>query len=274
MSKRILMFSEPLTKRLWLKNQSHHFEQITYVNGWMPLSKVNRYYPFFLHQQYQLHPDLSKQLIKYLDYVQLNQHYEDDKIKRLQTIKRDLVEQELLLEPLYNDYRCVQLENAFVPPMFSIDERRVIFEKESSSIPLYKAENQEEQIYFVFEKVVELLESGVDINHIKILNSTDDDDFQLKKLFFDAKIPFWIHKNRSITYYPAFQRLKECLLNEGVDAMKAMVVDLNQKQPDVALPVIQLLNRYPQSWIEEAMDVFLLEFEQLQIQPKRLSMAI
>lgn len=275
MQKKILIFSEPFAKNLWLKkqNENRHFENVSFKNGWLPLSKVKANYPFFVDKKYGIHPDLSKRFLPYFDYIELSQNYADPKINKLKEIKRVLMEESILKAGNFDQYKVVQLDNGFVPNGIEIDEKLRVINPVNQPIDVYKTANTEDQVYAVYERIVGLLEAGVDINQIKVINSTVDDDFQLSKLCDDARIPLWINKARPLKMYPIFQQLKASLLKEGVEAAKTLV-DRMDYPGYLKLPLIHLFNRYQDSLIESSLSVFISELEQVRIKTKRIKNAV
>jgi len=259
---------------LRLNQKDQVFNHASYRNGWVPLMKVKSHYPFFIYQNYGFHPDLSKRLIPFLDVIDLDKEYHDEKIKDLQAIKESLLKHHVIEDISLDNYRLVQVDHSFVPANIQVDASLITLQTDHSDIKVYQTIDQTQQVYAVFECVVDKLDKGIKPSHIKILESTEDDDYQLKKLFKDAGIPLSNHKARSIQSYPVYKTLKDTLLNEGFDAFKEQIIDLKDKHPQVINAIIDFLNTHQEARLSKNPQIFLALLDKLNIKPKVLTNAV
>lgn len=276
MRNKYLIFSEPFTKKHWLKKQTtnHVFQNVTFKNGWMPLTEVKNSYPFFIYQHFSLKPDLSKRFIPYFDYIDVEKLYHSTALIQLQTIKKALIKADMVKSFALDDYQIIQLDGSYIPRFIKINESKFSIDSINTMVDVYQTKDVTEQVYAVFEKIVSLLNQGVDIETIKIINTSPDDDYSLMKLCHDAGIPLNVTKPRSIRMYPVYQTIKSLIVNEGLAAVKAYIENLKKSQPKLANNLIHLFNKFQDQLIINHQEVFLTELEQLKIQPDKLKKAV
>lgn len=277
MNSTAIVFSESYAKTHWLLQLKKNKKLLayTYVNGLRPLTKVKHHYPFFLYEHFGMDSDLSRRIIPYLDYIDLKKSYDDIKIKYIQTIKQTLLDNQVIESRTFSDQDyIIQLDKSFVPPYLSIDEHVNAIEPLDSHIDLYEAADVTEQVYAVFEKVVQLIEHDVPINQIKIINANNEDRFQLAKLFVDAGIAYNINQPISIRQYPIYHQIKTTLMKEGIDAAKHLILDAKKDHAKIADKLIHFFNRFSDESIIKYMTLFIKEMDRLTIDRPRLKQAI
>ena len=277
MNRHTIVFSETYAKNHWLIDlrKNKQILPYTYQNGLMPLTQVKHNYPFFIYDQFEIHPDLAKRFIKYFDYINETDEYRDPKILFLQKVKNKLIENDLIKSISVNEHtQIIQLDHGFVPRYLKIDESRESIPLVNEDIDVYQSKNPQEQVYAVFEKITELLDKEVPIEQIKIVNTTNEDDYHLKKLLFDAHLPLNIRKAKSIRDYPIYKKIKKSLLTDGIDQTKTLIQSLKPRHPEVMNALIKVFNRYLNKTIQTHLSLFISECDQIQIQAKRIKKAI
>jgi ATP-dependent helicase/DNAse subunit B len=227
-------------------------------------STLDKIYPFFVKEHFLILPALSERMKKYFDYISIDKDYESDKIKLLKEIKIKLIKEQILREKLRSFSEVYSVNNHLIPSFIKQDQTDIkTVDPVKSNIEVSKCLNQTEQCFFAYEWVVNLLEKGVSLNKINILNSSNEDDLQLKKLFKDANIPYNIFKKTPIVEYPLIIELINVFKNESYDKT---IEYLNRlKQNDLTKKIYQLFNLYPSSLIETNKDVFIHELKKIKI---------
>ncbi|MFA7076169.1 MAG: PD-(D/E)XK nuclease family protein [Candidatus Izemoplasmatales bacterium] len=240
------------------------FLNLDFFESFNTYSKFNINYTFYLKEKFNIEPYLSDRLRKYFDYIDINKIYDLDKLNLLKNVKKQLVN-DLIMKEKKRDYHTLYSVNDSYVPEFLSGEIIDISTKNISNKPvcLYKAKNQKNQIYFVYEKIVELLEKGVSINKIKVLNSSENDDIGLIKLLKDANIPYNLSKRKSLTEYPLMIKLITTLRNDGYLACKKMLEEV--KINDITKKIFRVFNSFDSKLIIKNIDVFIHELKKLSI---------
>lgn len=145
----------------------------------------------------------------YLDNIRyINEDIKDNKMKKLINIK-DSIDNKLIKNKLFrkliknkniyiygydyiNKYQKYILDS--VNNLEFINKEYKVYDHE-----VYKFNNLEDEVIFVAEEICNLLDNGVDINHIFVSNTNLDYDFIIKKIFNMYNIPINI-KNTSTLY--------------------------------------------------------------------------
>ena len=244
--------------------------KLQFLDGLKLFNQVKNTYPFFIYQKFNIKADLAKRILKYLPFIDTNETYNDKKLIQLQTIKNALKKANIYHDINYKKYNnIVSLDKALVPKFISDYKELISFNKQSKPIRLIKSENQREQIYSIFEKVVYLLEEEIDINKIKIVNTNNEDNYQLKKLFIDSNIPLTINNQVKITKFPFYKDFKEKFKTESLADVKVYLLKNQSKHNEIVNKIINFFNRYKDSLVKENKTIFLYELEQLSIQPNK-----
>jgi hypothetical protein len=267
-----LVFAEPFFKKqdlLEYRNQKI-LNTNTYINGLRPLSKVKKSYPFFIYKKFNLQPDITYRILPYLDYISIKDVYDDEKLNLCKNIKLSLLDNQIYKAFDFSNYKQIYaLNGSFVPAFLTNVETIYKRNPLDKAIDLYETDNPQEQVYAVFERVVDILESGKNINQIKIVNANEDDYYQLSKLFLDAGISTYHNKQTSIKSHPLYKKVKDYFLSHSLIETKSYIEDLSKNHPSLAYPLIQCFNSYLDKDIENFKDVFIYEMDRLSLKEKR-----
>ncbi|MFW5793959.1 MAG: PD-(D/E)XK nuclease family protein [Bacillota bacterium] len=272
-----LVFSQQQAKdNLLLElKEKNQIIKLHFSNGLNLFNQVKNNYPFFIYQKFKIKADLAKRILKYLPFIDVNKTYNDKKLNQLKTIKAELIKVDIYQDINYNNYpQIISLDKGIVPKFIKEYDEISAFKPQYNSIPLIKSENQIEQVYSVYEKVVELLETGIDINKIKIVNTLNEDNYQLQKLFFDSKIPFVINKPINLTKYPLYKIFKAKFNKESLTEVKAFLKNNQDKHPEVVNKIINFFNRYKDSQINANKAIFIYQLEQVSLTPEKYLNAV
>lgn len=267
-----LVFAEPFFKKqdlLEYRNQKI-LNTNTYINGLKPLSKVKKSYPFFIYKKFNLQPDITYRILPYLDYINIKDVYDDEKLNLCKNIKLSLLDNQIYKAFDFSNYKQLYaLNGSFVPAFLTKVETIYKRNPLDKTIDLHETDNPQEQVYAVFERVVDILESGKNINQIKIVNANEDDYYQLSKLFLDAGISTYHNKQTSIKSHPLYKKVKDYFLSHSLIETKSYIEDLSKNHPSLVYPLIQCFNTYLDKDIESFKDVFIYEMDRLSLKEKR-----
>ena len=167
---------------------------------------------YYLMNKYKLKYEVVLIYLKNLYYVE-NKNYNNDKLNKLVEIKKELDEHNLLkYKPLflnklksmnivfYNFYDLDKFYLNLIENLKKITNVEVINEENDSHYEnkIYEFKNAEEEVEFVATKICELVLSGVNINNIVLLNSSDIYTNHIKRIFKYFSIPINIKDNNSL----------------------------------------------------------------------------
>lgn len=200
-------------------------------------------------------PSVAKVYIDNLYYVE-DKKYNNKKLDGLVALKKYLDEKNLLI---YDTYFTKYIHNKnFVVYNFSyltkFQSKMLDKLKEWASVSFYKEEKKsyhpivyhastlEEEVEFVVNKIGDLLQDGVDIHKIKLVNVDSDYDYTLSRLFRFYHIPI----NQNITTNLLSTVVgREFIMNYQSDISKTIAI-LKEKygNSDVINKIISICNNY------------------------------
>lgn len=167
---------------------------------------------YYLMNKYKLKYEVVLIYLKNLYYVE-NKNYNNDKLNKLVEIKKELDEHNLLkYKPLflnklksmnivfYNFYDLDKFYLNLIDNLKKITSVEVINEENNCYYEhkIYEFKKAEEEVEFVATKICELVLSGVNINNIVLLNSSDIYTNHIKRIFKYFSIPINIKDNNSL----------------------------------------------------------------------------
>ena len=208
---------------------------------------------YYICNKYNVVSEIAKMYLNNLYYVK---DVDSEKIKLLNELKSDLLNQGLLRENklfrsflkrsnivLYNlKYVDKFYENIFneLPNV-----ERINYEHTTSIKKLYKANNLEEEIFFVASEICKLVKSGVSINNIKLANVSNDYYFIINKTFKLFNIPINLNSLSTCEGTIIVKRFKECFssdLESTINEVNKLVKNNNDKK--LVKQIINILNTY------------------------------
>ncbi len=256
----------------YLSNNSM-FLNLKFFNPYQPLAIFSKDYNFYMMKHFSVSPNLSDRIKRYFDYIMIEEVYDNPRIEKLKQFKAALIRDDILTETKINTSYVYSINEMFVPKFIDKPVKNYNIERNfTNQILLVKAKDIEEQIRFTYEKVIELIESGVNLENIHILNSTSEEDLQFKKIFNDARINYNINKSISISTYQITLKLIKILRESGyhsaLDYLKL------QEPSDILNKLIRLFNSYDSSLIQDDLDTFIYELNKVKFSSSGFSEAI
>ncbi len=243
--------------------------------------EIGKEYYFYLKENYRFSLDLSQKISRYFDYININENYKSNKLNNLKKIKIDLIENTIIKSfdfTKYHNKTIYSLNGMPVSPLFEPLKVKTLAAHQDSNtkVTLYKAKNLVESIYSVYENIVKLLESGIDIAKINILNSTSEDDYYLNKLFSDSNLPVAINKPYRINQHPKVIGLMRELQNKGYIASKIYLNKMIEDESicDICKVVINVYNKYLDQAFEQNPDILYQLIDKATIKPKKYTNCI
>ena len=159
---------------------------------------------YYLMNKYNYNIDVCKVYLNNLYVIDINKEYNSSKLRFLKDLKKELIDNNLLI--FNNGFKeYLKDKEIIVKNYYDLD----LYEEEAlnykndiipSSInnSIYEFNTMEEEVSFVCDKIIELLNIGVDINKISLCNVSSDYYYTLKRLFSYYNIPINIPFKNSI----------------------------------------------------------------------------
>ncbi len=210
----------------------------------------------YLMDKYHYKYEVSKILIENMYYVD-NKEYKSDKLNHLVNLKQELLNQNLLKEnPLFSLF--ISNKNIIIYGYDYIDSfyQKILNNfKKVKVIPLdkipdcelvsYQASDIYEEVNFVFSKIAKLIDSGIDINKIKITNVDDSYSHILKVISNFYNIPLSLPSKTSFLATTLGKRFIT-YLNNGTNLSSVIekYQEENEIDPRLMQRIISTCNRF------------------------------
>ena len=159
---------------------------------------------YYLLNKYKLNLDVAKVYLKNLYVIDINKEYSSSKLKFLQSIKKELLENKLL-EENNNFKNYISTKNILVKSYYNLDKYEEEMLNTKLEIPnsiltskVVECNTLEEEVNHVCLKILDLLNEGIDINKIYLANISNDYFYTINKLFKYYNIPINLDMNNSI----------------------------------------------------------------------------
>ncbi len=221
------------------------------------IGHINKKFYFFMKEKYNISYDLSKEIKNYLPFISIKKEYSFKRLNDLKNIKKTLLEENIYNDIVLNKYSKIYTVNKMCVPSFI--KREVsdlnLTDYSKKPIKLNICDNQKEQSYSVYETVIELLEKGINIEDIIILNASERDELTIQKLFRDSSIPYISDQKTEIIKFPKISPLFDILENEGLKPGLDYIN--NELSPIIRDKLLNIYNQYLDKDITKNMDVFI-----------------
>ena len=207
---------------------------------------------YYIMKNYNIGYYSSLEYIKSLYFIK---DIDNEKIKFLLKLKQELIDNKLL------KYKKINYKNIIIYGYDYIDSfYKKEFEKYNVKYINYDYKNNEikdvyllnniyDEVLFVSEKIIDLINKGIDINKIKLLNLNDEYRKEIRKIFSLNNIPF---TNVEISLYE-IDIIKKYLEN--------MDLNIFSNKDEIYEELIKVLNKY--MWANNLKDVKELIIEDL-----------
>ena len=180
----------------------------------------------------------------------------NEKGKFLTALKQDLLTQKLLLPNtllknffkkseiiLENIHPTKQIQNLLKEfPNISFCQNKT---DEKFTPIVYECENIEEEITLIGEKIITLLQKGIDINHIFLKNITDEYLNPLKRIFKLLNIPLYLKSRTTLLQIPLVANFLSIYINDEQEAHSYLEKMNEEKEnQEIITEVINIINKY------------------------------
>ncbi|MBQ1341679.1 MAG: PD-(D/E)XK nuclease family protein [Erysipelotrichaceae bacterium] len=158
----------------------------------------------YLHQKYNYKVQVAKMILSSL-YPLKDEHYGKPELDKWVDIKNDLKREGLLkYNPLFHNFLKTIKTVVYGYGKLSEFDRSIIngvvipFEMKSVPNEVYEFSNMEEEMEYLYNSIADLLNQGVDINDIVIMNMTEENEPFIKRFEHYYNIPIDYRKGDSI----------------------------------------------------------------------------
>ena len=211
----------------------------------------------YLMNKYAFNYETSKKFIDNLYFVE-EREYEADKLNFLVKLKRELIDNKLLtinslllknnkdIPMIVFGYDYIDKFNMKILSNFNYK----IIDKEinNKNINVYKFKNMEDEILFVINEIIKLLNNNININKIYLLNLDANYNIEIKRLFSMFNIPVDIDISSSILTTLNGKEIFDYFLttksfDDTLNYIKALNIDSKYKEK-IYNTYLNIFNKY------------------------------
>lgn len=162
----------------------------------------------YLISKYNYHIDVSKVILNNLYDISIDREYKSEKLKSLQSLKKDLLAKNLLKEDLLFK-NSLSKKKIFVINYYNLEKyleetlkkenaNFINNQKKEITCPIIHCKTLEDEISFVIQEIIELTKKKVSLNNIYLANVKESDKYTIRKLFKYFNIPINLEIKTSI----------------------------------------------------------------------------
>lgn len=161
----------------------------------------------YLMNKYDIKEEVAITYLENLKYID-EDNYDNEAIKKLIEIKKELEENNLLIKDEYIDmfldnkdiyvYGYDYISKFNKKYLDKINAKIIEKEYKDYKHDIYEFNYIDDEIEYVANKIIDLINDGIDINNIKICNINDDYIIPIKRIFNLYNIPIDIDNDNSI----------------------------------------------------------------------------
>ena len=212
---------------------------------------------YYLMNKYNIKYEVSKIYLDNLKYIE-DKKYNNEKLDKLVDIKKELIDNNLIIfdENINNlisnkeiiIYGYDHINKYELNILKKLNYKIIDKEYKVYNHDIYKFDYIDEEVEFIANKIIDLINSGININNIKIANTNNDYYNVLKRIFNLYNIPINM-PNNSFIYDTNIVRDFLSLINEN-DINKSLEIisnkyDMNIKENNyIYNKIINILNKY------------------------------
>ncbi len=234
-------------------NENNLFQDIKFYSK---KSFIENYYysyskeclPYLLNK-YHLKIDILENYLNKLYYID-DKEYQSSKLKFLKELKDDLIKNNYLIYNSYfkdsiNNYQIVvlgypYLDNLEIKIFKEINAKITKDEPKYNISKVYEFNNIDSEINFVCEKIIELLNNKIDINHIKLMNVTKEYYNGLRRISNLYHLPINIPTNNNLYN----NIIGKTFLNNLYHGIKYSINLIKDEDEEIVNKIVNLCNKF------------------------------
>ena len=229
----------------------------------------------------------AKVIVPYIYYIDLEETYSDSKLVELQNLRKELDAKKLLeYDSFFKEFikdKTIYIVNLFLDNFYSElfkgleDKHEVIYmnniiERRGYNVAFF--ENYTDEVDYVYSEISSLLEEGVDINNIFIINQSDEYRHLIKRYSNLYQIDTFLREKETIKNHKIVKKVLE-LLGESYSKSKILEEIKDEKDTYIINQIVSLFNRFHfVSDSKELADIFDYEIANITYEDRRVINAI
>ena len=243
----------------------------------MSLKEVlNKYYftydektIYYLVSKYNYNIDVAKMYLDNMKYVD-TKDYASNRIRKIIELRDELKDNDLLIYNnnfknylnnknilIYNYYDLNKFDYKFIKELESNNKVTIYNEEVSEYIHkcIYMADTIEDEISFIASDIVEKINTGIDINNIKICGINGEYESIIKRIFNWYNIPITID-NSTLYSTTIGQDFINNIFNNREDVIEYLNNKYDTKDEEISSvinKIVKILNKYV--WVDNIIDV-------------------
>ncbi len=211
---------------------------------------------YYLIEKYKFKYEVARIYLDNLKYIE-NKKYFNNKLDFLVNLKHELEDNNLLIkDEIFKQYIRDKKIIIYGYEYINNYQKKILKdynyeikqeEKEKNKTDIYEFQTIENEIVFVATKIIELINNGIDINKIKIINLNKSYYNTVKKIFKFYNIPIKLNKKTSIYETNIGQYFIENIDNNVEQLLENIKekYDLNnEKNLEIYNKIIEICNNY------------------------------
>ncbi len=277
----ILVIPDNLKKRILLMlNNMDKIYNIKIINLNELVNKLTFTYDektiYYLIKKYNIKYEVAKVYLDNIKYVSLNKIYNIKKLDKLCEIKKDLIDNNLLIfdnnvDNFLNKKEIIIYGYDYIPKfdkkiIDKINSKIVEKKIKNYNHDIYEFKTIKEEIEFIVIKIIELINKGIDINDIKLSNVTSEYYNEIERIFNFYNIPVQL-PNQSNIYDTLLisdfiNLIKNHDINETLELLKQKYNLKLEENNYIYNKLIDILNKYTfcDSYID-VIDMLIYDFK-------------
>jgi len=208
-------------------------------------------------KEYQVKPTIALKMLENLYYI--DKYYNNQKLDKLFDLKKHLLSKNLILED--NNFLNMLSDEIIIDGYIKNKELEQLIEVLSKYTKvtykefkpkydlknIYKFDDIDLEIRFVAENILTLINSGIDINKIHVINSNSEYIGVISRIFSLFKLPYSLNHQKQVTMFKTTKEFlkfiktsdfKVCELNDFLNELKKF------NESDILNTIINVLNKY------------------------------
>ena len=205
-------------------------------------------------KEFKLQPSIAKLMLSYIHDI--DNSFSNDKTKKIIEIKNHLlekgyIEKSNIFKNFFQNKKIIFYHITLNKKQEKIKEileqnNEVLIEEEKiekKPLKIYGFYKIEEEVLFVASTITKLIQNNIDINHIKILLSSNDYDAIIFRIFSIFHIPFY-NSQENLSNYPLSQKFLKCLEKETLKEALETIKNHHIKEQKIYDSIINITNPY------------------------------
>ncbi len=210
---------------------------------------------YYLVSTYHLKVEIAKMYLKNLYYIEEAKEYKSNKLKFLQKIKKELQDNNLIIyNHNFKDYLSKFQIMVVGYPYLDNYELKIFKEinayiydvKESNKLTkVYELDSMEDEINFVCKQIASLIEKGINVNNIKLMNVSKEYYNDLRRIFKFYNIPIRIPTNNNLYCH----NVTKIFLENFSSDLSESIEKIKNYDKKIVNKIINICNKY--SFLED-----------------------